>query len=81
MSPDEMSFLIFIPQATIEAGGRLSKTQALSLASVNTEKLLGVRPEVSMIGDLVVTNGGDLLDFQSKIIAVISPSRGQVDLF
>jgi len=48
---------------------------------VNTEKLLGVRPEVSMIGDLVVTNGGDLLDFQSKVIAVISPSRGQVDLF
>ena len=64
-------------QAALEANGTLSKSDALALASVNLEKLLGVKAS-GVQGDLVVTRGGDLLDF-SKVVAVISPRRGVVD--
>ena len=33
------------------------------------------------MGDLVATEGGDLLDIQSKVVGVISPRKGKVDLF
>lgn len=68
--------------AALEAGGRISKLQALALASKNLEKLLGSNVELaSGTSDLVATQGGDLFSFGSKIIGVISPSRGSVDLF
>ena len=68
-------------QAYIEAGGIISRTDAIALASTNTEKLLGVDPETARLGDLVATEGGDMLDIQSKVVGVISPRRGQVELF
>lgn len=68
-------------KAYIEAGGLISKAEAIALASTNTEHLLGVHPETSFKSDLVVTEGGDLLDLSSKIIGIVSPRRGQVDLF
>ncbi|CAL1706960.1 unnamed protein product [Somion occarium] len=64
----------------IEAGGRLSKGQALALASTNLEKLLGGKVKAQSAHDLVATRGGELLDFESKVVAVISPRRGVVDL-
>ncbi|TRM61307.1 hypothetical protein BD626DRAFT_502095 [Schizophyllum amplum] len=60
----------------LESGGRLSKTAALALASTNVEKLLGVEPS----GDLVATRGGGMLDFGSKVVGVVSPKRGVVDI-
>lgn len=60
-------------QAAIEASGEISKTEALALGSVNVQKLLGVEVDD---GDLVATRGGELLDVQSKVVAVISP-RGE----
>ncbi|EPQ57395.1 carbohydrate esterase family 9 protein [Gloeophyllum trabeum ATCC 11539] len=65
--------------AALESHIELSKSEALSLASVNVEELLGlsVPPALS---DLVATTGGDLLDFSSKVVGVISPRRGVVDL-
>ncbi|KAI0074162.1 carbohydrate esterase family 9 protein [Panus rudis PR-1116 ss-1] len=57
---------------------QLSKSEALALASTNLEKLLGL--EDTDLGDLVATQGGDLTEFSSKVIAVISPSRGLVDI-
>jgi hypothetical protein len=63
-------------QAAIETGGKIGKKQAYALASSNIEKLLGAKPS----RDLVVTHGGDLLDFNTKIVGVISPERGVVDL-
>lgn len=69
-------------QAALEADGRISKTQALALASTNLEKLLGIDDGGwSSASDLVATAGGDLLQFESKVVAVISPGRGVVDLF
>jgi hypothetical protein len=64
------------------AGGRISKIQALALASTNLEKLLGCDSGVALGSlDLVATQGGDLLSFESKVVGVISPRRGSVDLF
>ncbi|KAI0329713.1 hypothetical protein GY45DRAFT_1361902 [Cubamyces sp. BRFM 1775] len=68
-------------EAMLDAGpGVLSKHKALALASVNVERLLGIEidPEDR---DLVATVGGDLLDFEGKVVAVISPRQGAVDIF
>ena len=58
--------------------GNLSPEEALALGSVNVEKLLGISGD--NYGDLVATRGGSLLDFTGKVIAVISPRRGLVDV-
>ncbi|KDQ57519.1 hypothetical protein JAAARDRAFT_156260 [Jaapia argillacea MUCL 33604] len=65
--------------AALEAKGDLSKTDTLALASVNLEKLLGVSVP-TYEGDLVATWGGDLLEFESKVVGIVSPSKGIVDL-
>jgi len=69
--------------ASIEAGGGLTQEQALALASTNIERLLGGNVDSAGISahDLVATEGGDLLDISSKVVAVISPRRTRVDLF
>ncbi|KAI0748925.1 composite domain of metallo-dependent hydrolase [Fomes fomentarius] len=64
--------------AALELNGEISKADALALVSANVEKLLGVETD-GLQSDLVATVGGDLLDF-SKVIGVISPRRGVVDL-
>ena len=66
-------------QAALDANGEISKTDALALASVNLETLLGIKID-NIQGDLVATSGGDLLEF-SKGVGVISPRRGVVDVF
>ena len=64
----------------MDAGGHLSKAEAIALGSTNVEKLLGSEVKDYTLDDLVVTEGGDLLEFGSKVVAVISPRRGLVDL-
>ncbi len=66
-------------QAALDANGEISKTDALALASVNLEKLLGIKTH-SVQGNLIATSGGDLLEFSSKVVGVISPRRGVVDI-
>lgn len=75
-------------QAALEAGGRISKAQALSLGSTKLEKLLlgsGKSGELTVYApgqyDLVVIESGDLLSFEGKVVSVVSPRRGVVDLF
>ncbi|THH19962.1 hypothetical protein EW146_g1322 [Bondarzewia mesenterica] len=67
--------------AALESAGRISKTEALALVSTNLEKLLGGKSYIDGMSDLVATEGGDLLGFESKVVAVISPRRVTVDLF
>ncbi|TDL19418.1 carbohydrate esterase family 9 protein [Rickenella mellea] len=69
-----------IAWAIIEAGGSISTNQALGLASANVEMLLGVKRDVAMESDLVASKGGNLLDFESKVLGIISPRRSQVEL-
>jgi len=66
--------------AAIDAGGQISKAQAIALGSTNVEKLLGGRVEAEDARDMVVTAGGDILDFGSKVVAVVSPRRKVVEL-
>ncbi|KAG6891468.1 hypothetical protein C0992_006199 [Termitomyces sp. T32_za158] len=58
--------------AAMEAGGRISRSEALALGTVNVQRLLGVEVDAAKV-DLVVTRGGDLLDLDSKVVAVVSP--------
>lgn len=58
----------------------LSEETALSLATTNLEKLLGVSSSAGS-PDLVAYRGGDVLDFGSKAVGVISARREVVDLF
>jgi imidazolonepropionase-like amidohydrolase len=65
--------------AALEAGGAISEVEALALASINIENLLGAGGDAAR-GDLVATRGAGLLEFESKIVAIISPQRGVTDL-
>ncbi|EKM81023.1 hypothetical protein AGABI1DRAFT_127066 [Agaricus bisporus var. burnettii JB137-S8] len=65
--------------AAIEAGGKISKEEALSMGGINIEKLLGLVRESATI-DLVATKGGDLLDFGAEVVAIISPTEKSVNL-
>ncbi|KAF8161156.1 carbohydrate esterase family 9 protein [Crassisporium funariophilum] len=69
-----------IAWAAIEAGGGLSKEEAFAIGSTNIEKLLGVRVEDDQT-DLVATRGGDLLSYESRVVAVISPRLQSVHTF
>lgn len=58
----------------------MSHTEALAMASTNLEKLLGLQVDATS-GDLVATKGGHLLEFESKVVGVLSAKKGVVDLF
>ncbi|KAJ4486448.1 carbohydrate esterase family 9 protein [Lentinula lateritia] len=66
--------------AAIEAGGDISREEAIALASSNLEKLLGLASG-TVSSSLVATAGGTILDFESKVVAVASAKRGVLDLF
>lgn len=61
----------------METGGNISRVETLALASVNLEILLDVK---TVNDDLVAIKGGSLLDLEGKVVGIISPSRGVVDL-
>ncbi|KJA29058.1 hypothetical protein HYPSUDRAFT_211640 [Hypholoma sublateritium FD-334 SS-4] len=65
--------------AAIESGGRLSEKQAIALGSSNVMKLLGVDVDDNEI-DLVASRGGDFASFDSKVVAILSPSTKRVHL-
>jgi hypothetical protein len=62
----------------IEAGGELDKETALGLVSSNLERLLGL--DVKTNRDLVAWSGGDIFDMSSKVVAVISNAREEIDI-
>ncbi|KAF9782828.1 carbohydrate esterase family 9 protein [Thelephora terrestris] len=63
------------------SNGRVSKVQALEIASTNIDSLLGLDSEGVDAGALVVTKGGDLLDFEGKVVAILQKELGFVHLF
>ncbi|KAI0342081.1 carbohydrate esterase family 9 protein [Trametopsis cervina] len=64
--------------ASLEAGGSITHKDALALVTINLEKLFGISADSD--ADLVATIGGGLFDYTSKVVAVISPRRGLVDV-
>jgi len=55
----------------------IPESEALALASVNLERLLGLHNNVT---DLIAVEKGTIFDFSGKVVGVISPLRGGVDL-
>ena len=66
--------------AMLESDGQISRLEALALVSTNLEALLGLKSDHAM-AELVATESGDLLDFSGKVVGIISPRKGLVDLF
>ncbi|KAF7792287.1 hypothetical protein EIP86_003323 [Pleurotus ostreatoroseus] len=56
----------------------INRASVFAMSSINVANLLGVRLSPYDV-DLVATWGGDLLGFEGKVVAVISPRRGRVD--
>jgi hypothetical protein len=69
-----------VSQATLESNGRISERQAYALVTTDLEKLLGVRGIDDDSTDLVAYEAGSVFDFSSKVSAIISPTRGVVDI-
>ncbi|KAI1784103.1 hypothetical protein LXA43DRAFT_902257 [Ganoderma leucocontextum] len=70
-----------VGEAMLDAGpDALGKGSAFALATVNVAKLLGLEYDRGL-HDLVATAGEDLLDYEGKVIAIISPRREVVDIF
>jgi len=57
----------------------LSHLDALAMATVNIERLLGVESG-SAQDDVLAVRGGSLLDFSGKVVGIFSSRRGTVDL-
>ncbi|KIJ15978.1 hypothetical protein PAXINDRAFT_99322 [Paxillus involutus ATCC 200175] len=66
--------------ASIDSQGSIGVADALTMATTNVEKLLGVTRK-AFDSDMVATKGGELLSFEGKVVAVTSPRRRVVDLF
>ncbi|KAF5390646.1 hypothetical protein D9757_002646 [Collybiopsis confluens] len=58
----------------------LTPREVYSLASINLERLLGVKAVEPETADLVAFEGGSAFNLSSKVAAVISASKGQVDI-
>ena len=66
-------------KAALEANDSISREQATALASTNVEQLLGIHRQDDEV-ELIATRGGEHLGY-GKVVAVISPRRGLVDIF
>lgn len=71
---------ITIRQLTLDSGGAIGMDEALSMASFNVERLLGIEND-GTDADIVATEGGELLSFEGKVVGVISSRRGNVHVF
>ncbi|KAF9476425.1 hypothetical protein BDN70DRAFT_882471 [Pholiota conissans] len=67
--------------AALEANGTISKSETLALATTNLHKALGLERPLFSIPDLVLYQGGGVLDFASKPVGVIAAEAGLVEIF
>ncbi|KAI0340770.1 hypothetical protein BDW22DRAFT_1359586 [Trametopsis cervina] len=67
--------------AALESNGRIDKHQRYNLITNNLEKLMGVEGYFGDEGELVIYEGGDVFNMTSKVVGVVSPRRGLVELF
>ena len=72
------SRILTLMQVAVE--NNLTHAQALSLVSSTVDSLLGIRIRPAD-ADLVATRGGGLLEFEGKVVGIVSPRVGGVDLF
>ncbi|KAJ7284154.1 carbohydrate esterase family 9 protein [Mycena rebaudengoi] len=65
--------------AMLAANGHIDKQEAYALLSTNLEELLGVTVDDGG-GDLVAYAGGSIFEMSSKVVAILSTQRGEVDI-
>ncbi|KAE9395829.1 carbohydrate esterase family 9 protein [Gymnopus androsaceus JB14] len=70
---------LYASWAALDSGGKIVEEQAITMASKNLEILLGVSGK-DEDADLVATMGSGLLDPSSRVVSIISPRGGKVDL-
>ncbi|OAX33578.1 hypothetical protein K503DRAFT_700202 [Rhizopogon vinicolor AM-OR11-026] len=63
----------------LTSNGAINHTTALALTTTNLERALGVQREMPQ--DLVAYRGGDVFEFEAKVVGVISESLRRTDLF
>ncbi|KAG0708992.1 hypothetical protein DFH29DRAFT_821582 [Suillus ampliporus] len=63
----------------LTSNGAIDRTTALALCTTNLEKALGVQRDMPQ--DLVAFRGGDVFEFEAKVVGVISETLGRTDLF
>ncbi|KIK32437.1 hypothetical protein CY34DRAFT_101513, partial [Suillus luteus UH-Slu-Lm8-n1] len=66
-------------QSLLTSNGFIDRTTALTLATTNLEKALGVQREMPQ--DLVTYRGGDVFELEAKVVGVISETLGRTGLF
>ncbi|KAF7341304.1 Composite domain of metallo-dependent hydrolase [Mycena venus] len=67
--------------AALDANGSIDYATALAICSTNIEKALGVNTQAKDGDELVVFQGGDIFDFESKVIGVVSAKKTTVEFF
>ncbi|KAJ7863940.1 hypothetical protein B0H14DRAFT_2736905 [Mycena olivaceomarginata] len=70
-----------IAWAALDSNGSIDYSTALALASANIEKALGVKSHTRDADELVVFQSGDMFDFESKVIGIISARKTAVEFF
>ncbi|OJA11255.1 hypothetical protein AZE42_05686 [Rhizopogon vesiculosus] len=63
----------------LTSNGAINHTMALALTTINLERALGVQREMPQ--DLVAYRGGDVFEFEAKVVDVISETLRRTDLF
>ncbi|KAH9943156.1 composite domain of metallo-dependent hydrolase [Epithele typhae] len=66
--------------AALDSDGLVDKKRAYELMSINLEKILDLEGWVGDVGELVAYEGGSGLDFTSRPVAIVAPSRGLVEV-
>ncbi|KAF8306724.1 hypothetical protein DL93DRAFT_2088555 [Clavulina sp. PMI_390] len=61
---------------SLASNGTIDKRTALAMASSEVEAIFGIPPST----DIVAYKGGDFAQFESKVVAVVSPQLGYVDV-
>ncbi|PFH48493.1 hypothetical protein AMATHDRAFT_5747 [Amanita thiersii Skay4041] len=70
-----------IAWAMLNSNGKISKSQALALVTVNLERALGVDPKLIGWRDIVAYRGGSVFDMESKVLGVASKRRRVIETF
>lgn len=70
------------PQLALNSFGEIGRWRALALVTINLERALGVGKHRGLApSELVAYEGGDWMDFESKVVGIFSSEQGISDLF
>jgi hypothetical protein len=59
----------------------MDKGEALALLSTNLDKIFDLYDDQGEDDELVAYEGGDMFSMESKVIGIVSPRSGHVEIF